>query len=255
MAMNVYRTGMSQPSCRESIIDGEFVTKDREDKSIQKFLAFDIYYTTDKKLVSNLPFYSKDESIDTRYKHLTVWMEKFNKEPTPLIKYMTPSIQIQVSIKKYYFATPSDSMIFKYCKKALDIGHEYFTDGLILTPNDSPLPGYDEERKIVKPGLTFHKQFKWKPAHDNSIDFLVRFEKEPENVKIDRVAVGIAPNTDETIRYKTMRLFVGSQQEKAYNPRDLVLNDIKPDRLKEKSNYRPVPFYPKDFNDPMASIC
>lgn len=255
MAMNVYRTGMSQPSCRESIIDGEFVTKDRENKSIQKFLAFDIYYTTDKKLVSNLPFYSKDDSLDTRYKQLVTWMEKFNKEPTPLIKYMTPSIQIQVSIKKYYFAPPGDIQIFKLCKIALDIGHEYFTDGLILTPNDSPLPGYDEERKVVKPGLTFREQFKWKPAHDNTIDFLVRFEKEPENVKIDRVAIGIAPNTDETIRYKTLRLFVGSQQEKAYNPRDLVLNDIKLDRFKDRSTYRPVPFYPKDFNDPMASIC
>lgn len=255
MAMNVYRTGMSQSSCRESIIDGEFVTKDRENKSIQKFLAFDIYYTTDKKLVSNLPFYSKEDDVNTRYKELVSWMEKFNKDPTPIIKYMTPSIQIQVSMKKYYFAPPGDIPIFKLCKIALDTGHEYNTDGLILTSNSLPLPGYDEERKIVKPGVTFYEQFKWKPSHDNTIDFLVRFEKDPENKKLDRIAIGIAPDTDETIRYKTIRLFVGSQQQRAYNPRDLILNDIKPERLEGKINYRPVPFYPKDFNDPMASIC
>ena len=51
---------------------------------------------------------------------------------------------------------------------------EYATDGLIFTPKSSPVAPISERR-----GNTWHRVYKWKPAEQNSIDFLVRMEEEP----------------------------------------------------------------------------
>ena len=252
MTLNVYRTGLAQEACRESLIDGELVTRNRDNQSIQRFLVFDIYYNTDKKDVSQLPFYAKEDK--SRHNELIKWIEKFNggDGPRKLLPYLTPKIQIQVSKKDYYFANAGDLTIFKACKHVLETGREYYTDGLILTPNASPLPGFNEEKKIIEPRSTFYEQFKWKPAHDNTVDFLVRFEKETNNPKLDKITIGVSPDTNETIRYKTMRLYVGSSYTQ--NPRDLILNDVKPDNKYGRSKYRAVPFYPLEFGDTMASV-
>ena len=66
MGLNVYRTGLQQKYCRESIIDGEWVTRTRNKDAINQFLAFDIYYAADNKIVSNLPFYDKTNEEKTR---------------------------------------------------------------------------------------------------------------------------------------------------------------------------------------------
>jgi hypothetical protein len=254
MGLNVYRTGLEQKYCRESIIDGEWVTRTRNKEHMNQFLAFDIYYAADKKDVSQLPFYAEENS---RYAELKNWVETFNKGdgPTKLLPYLNSQNTLQVSMKTFLFAKPNDLSIFKNAAKVLDTYRIYYTDGLIFTPNDLPLPGYDEEKKTIKPGATFYNQFKWKPSEDNTIDFLVRFEKLPDNPNLDRVTVGIKPETNETVRYKTMRLFVGSSRSKAFNPRDILLNERKHgDTQKEVREYRPVPFYPKQFYDSMASV-
>lgn len=252
MTLNVYRTGISQETCRESLVDGEFVTRRSDNSSIQRFLAFDIYYTTDKKDVSQYPFHMKEGN--SRHDELIKWIEKFNggDGPKKLLPYLTPKIQIQVTKKDYYFANAGDLTIFKACKHVLDTAREYYTDGLILTPNATPLPGYNEEKKIIEPRSTFYEQFKWKPAHDNTVDFLVRFEKETNNPKLDKITIGIDPDSNETVRYKTMRLYVGSSQQS--NPRDLILNETKQDSKFGRSKYRAVPFYPLEFGDTMASV-
>jgi hypothetical protein len=254
MGLNVYRTGLEQKYCRESIIDGEWVTRTRNKEHTNQFLAFDIYYAADKKDVSQLPFYGEENS---RYAELKLWVEAFNKGdgPIKLLPYLNSQNTLQVSMKNFLFGKSDDLSIFRNAAKVLDKYRIYSTDGLIFTPNTLPLPGYDEEKKVVKPGTTFYQQFKWKPAEDNTIDFLVRFEKLPNNPNLDRITIGIKPETNETIRYKTLRLFVGSSRSKAFNPRDILLNERKNgDTQKEIREYRPVPFYPKQFYDSMASV-
>jgi hypothetical protein len=255
MSLNVYRTGLEQKYCRESIIDGEWVTKTRNKEPMNQFLAFDIYYTTDKKDVSQLQFHKEEEN--SRYKELKLWVETFNKGdgPTKLLPYLNSQNILQISIKSFLFAKPDNMSIFKNASKVLDTYKIYYTDGLIFTPNSLPLPGYDENKKTIKPSATFFQQFKWKPSEDNTVDFLVRFEKLPDNPNIDRVTIGIKPETNQTVRYKTLRLFVGSSRTKGFNPRDTILNERK--HVEEQGNpreYRPVPFYPKQFYDSMASV-
>jgi hypothetical protein len=171
MGLNVYRTGFEQLTCRESIIDGEWVTRTRNKEPMNVFLAFDIYYAVDKKDVSQYPFYNKEDSDKSRYEQLKKWMETFNKGDGP--KKLMVQASLQVSMKTFLFAKSND--IFRNATKVLDTYRVYYTDGLIFTPNDLPLPGYDEEKKIIKPSATFYAQFKWKPSEDNTIDFLVRF--------------------------------------------------------------------------------
>ena len=254
MGLNVYRTGLEQKHCRESIIDGEWVTRTRNKEPMNQFLAFDIYYAADKKDVSQLPFYAEENN---RHAELKNWIETFNKGdgPTKLLPYLNSQNTLQVSMKSFLFAKPNDLSIFKNATKVLDTYRIYYTDGLIFTPNTLPLPGYDEEKKTIKPSATFYNQFKWKPSEDNTIDFLVRFEKMPDNPNLDRVTIGIKPETNETIRYKTLRLFVGSSRSKAFNPRDILLNERKHGESQtEYKEYRPVPFYPKQYYDSMASV-
>jgi len=256
MGMNVYRTGLSCIENRESIIDGEWVTKTSKKQPINIFLAFDIYYATDSNLVSIYPFYNKDDEEKSRFYQLDLWTKTFNKGdgPKKLLSYLTSQITVNVSMKSFIQAKANDLSIFKCASKVLDTYRIYYTDGLIFTPNTLPLPGYDEERKTVKPSATFFHQFKWKPSEDNTIDFLVKFEKVPNNPKQDRVIVGIKPETNETIRYKTMRLYVGSARNKAFNPRDIILNERKEVNPRERSEYRPIAFHPKQFYDSMASV-
>ena len=259
IGLNVYRTGLNSINNRESIVDGEWVTRTSKNEPINIYLIFDIYYTTDKKLVSKYPFYNeKEKEEDSRFYHIKNWVETFNKGdgPKKSISWLNAQIMLKVAMKTFYQAKSNDMSIFKNASRVLDTHRIYYTDGLIFTPNNLPLPGYDEKSDTVQPGVTFFHQFKWKPSEDNTIDFLVRFEKVPDNPVLDRVTIGIKPETNETVRYKTMRLYVGSARAKAFNPRDILLNERKlGENQSHFKEYRPIPFYPKQFYDSMASVC
>lgn len=246
--LNVYRTGLQQILCRESIIDGEWVTFTKEKVAINQFLAFDIYYATDKKNVSQYPFINKEDEDKSRHSQLKFWVETFNEGdgPKKLLSYLTPSTQLKISIKSFIVGNANDRSIFQAAAKVLESskGRVYYTDGIIFTPNDVPLP--------INPGVAFRSQFKWKPSEDNTIDFLVRFEKYPENPKQDRVTPIVIPGTNELAYYKSMGLYVGSSRPDSYNPRDIILNDRK---LTGDTRYRAIPFYPPNHPDTMACIC
>ena len=78
--------------------------------------------------------------------------------------------------------------------KLLSTQFEYKTDGLIFTPRASPVaPSAD------RVGMTWKKVYKWKPASQNSIDFLVRIV----STNIDH-AVGelyVSRNANDTYVY------------------------------------------------------
>jgi hypothetical protein len=257
---NVYRTGLKQPECRLSLLDGEWVTFTRDKEPIQQFLIFDMFFTTDKKDVSQLPFQHvgaanpAEAELQSRYGQMKRWVATWNKAPGPthVVKGITPAIQMQVSMKDFVFARSGDeASIFRAAARVLDVGRIYYTDGLIFTPNSKPLP--------QGTAATFYEQFKWKPPRDNTVDFLVKIQKAGSSKSEDKITVGIKPGTDSTVSYKTLRLFVGSS---IVNPRSIVLNELeipKPERMMKgseiKGEYKPVLFTPKDFPDSMASYC
>lgn len=241
MAMNVLRTGLSKPECRNSLLDGEYVTTDKTGKGIQHFLIFDMYYAPEGKDVTKLPFQNG------RHEQLKQWFTKWQSGEGP--KKLVKSAGLLVALKSFYFAEPGLEIFTR--KASMVLNNEktriYNTDGLIFTPNDSPLP--------QKPGDTFWEQFKWKPAEDNTIDFLVNMEKDVELKNQDKITIGIRPDTGKAVRFKTLRLFVGSARDPRYsNPRGLLLFEQQLPEAGTKE-YKPVLFNPSDHADTMANVC
>jgi len=248
MAFNVFRTGFRNPACKDCLLDGEYVTHDKYKKPIQDLLFFDIYYH-DKKDITAEPF--KDANDTCRYNRMNSWMYTWNNGsgPTKLLQTST----LHIGVKEFRFPEPGNDTIFTNgAAFVLDRNESrnYYTDGLIFTPNTLPLPD--------RPGVGFPEQFKWKPSEDNSIDFLVTTLKDSENKTIDQVSLTIHPKTLDTVRYKTLQLFVGSSDDPAYkDPRTTILNELPlPEkRVGERTRYRPIPFIPREFSDSKAAIC
>jgi hypothetical protein len=280
MGLNVYRTGLRNGACRGSLLDGEWVTQTRNGKPVNLLLLFDIYYTTaggaGSRDVSVLPFADLDNAdTETRYNTLMNWMKTWKENEAVTTKSIAETSKLIVGVKTFRFsrgvpppvaagaaatatasaATRYDyNSIFEACSQTLDMPVIYHTDGLILTPNSAPLPS--------RPGETFFQQFKWKPASMNTVDFLVTLEKDPEIPSLDMTTTGIHPRTGETVRYKSLRLFVGSSKDAAYeDPRSTILNELPiPDAPNRRGpgaapiRYKPTLFSPVEYPDTMASI-
>ncbi len=255
MGMNVYRTGLKNEACRDSLLDGEWVTKDNDANGINQLMLFDCYIAPGAKVVDEYPFAGAAQDDEeggagrSRYQEMVNWVTNWNTDTQIIAPGINDTNKLMVSHKKFSFAAPGRG-IFKAAAKTLDKSRHYPTDGLIFTPNDAPLP--------KKAGGTFWEQFKWKPAEDNTIDFLVNFEKDVEAVDTDKVTIGVNPDTNETIRYKTVRLYVGSQKTAVeQDPRTAVLFGEEQARSKapQKRNYEAVLFSPREYPDTMAATC
>jgi hypothetical protein len=258
MGLNVYRTGLRSSVLKSSLLDGEWVTRDRDGKPVNMLLLFDMYYDREGKNVTKLPF--KDAAGQGRYAQLEAWVRKFNEGEGPEIVASGVNVanQLNVSMKTFYFGRADDRSIFGAAAQMLSMPQVYHTDGLIFTPNAAPLP--------QKPGETFAAQFKWKPAEENTIDFLVNYEKNPEIISQDKVVIGIEGESGESLRYKVLRLYVGSSRDPAFSdPRATILNDKalpapenggrQEGAAVVRNEYRPVLFNPIDPADTMANIC
>jgi hypothetical protein len=264
-ALNLYRTGLLNESCKNSLVDGEWITTIKNEtnpellRATQQLWLFDIYIAANKKVVDNLPFYTSLKDAPTRFKELTAWHAAWNKDgPSPTVAGVTAANRLLVLVKKFEFAekNPKDPKeIFRKAALVLKRKTEYNTDGLIFTANDKPLPG---------PDSNFREQFKWKPAEDNTIDFLVRIEKDATTGE-DLIRTGVHPLTDTEVTYKTLILKVGSSLNPACaNPRDTILYErtipkggCRSEKFARGSSqkYTAVAFNPSDYSDPLASIC
>jgi SAM-dependent methyltransferase len=237
-------------------VDGEWVTLTKDQKPIHHFLLFDIYYKAGSEKVSALPFATfkedvLDVSAETRYRALTEWFADWSKDTAVVAKSVNDANRLLIALKQFYFAPPGGSIFTSGCTSVLDAPRLYHTDGLILTSNDQSLPD--------GLGVRFEHQFKWKPAKENTVDFLVSFEKETEFPTLDRIQTMEHPTTKAFVQYKTMRLYVGGKKSKEEaNPRETILYQRVEEKEKgreKQSQYRPVLFHPVDFPDPMANQC
>ena len=253
MGMNVYRTGLKKEACANSLLDGEWVTKDSKGKAIQHLLFFDIYYGLGGKKVSQLPFIFQeaDKRLEGRFGQMKKWIDTWNEGSGPLLTAagLTAGSILQVSSKVFTFG--DEKAIFTAAANTLDTARIYHTDGLIFTKNVISLP----ERSV-----TFDQQFKWKPSEENTIDFLVLSEKDTDNPRVDKISIGILPDTGQTVRYKTLRLFVLTRRTNVEkkDPRSIIMNELPlpdPSHQHAKGEARPILFNPSDYPDTMASVC
>lgn len=255
-SLNIYRTGLVNKECKNSLVDGEWVTQTKDQQPIHHFLLFDIYYKADGESVTSLPFATFKESVrdvegDSRYNALKEWFQSWSSGMEIKAKGIHDGNRLMVALKEFYFAPQGPTIFTSGCASVLDTPRIYHTDGLILTSNQSPLPN--------KAGVRFEHQFKWKPSKDNTIDFLISYEKDIEFPTLDKVQSTEHPVTKKWVQYKTLRLYVGGKKSKEEaNPRETILYQRidEGERGKDKqSQYRAVLFHPVDFPDNMANQC
>jgi hypothetical protein len=256
--MAIYKTGLINKACYDCLLDGEWVTRTKDDKAINYVLLFDIYYLHGNN-VSGADFYVEGNT-DSRYLKMREWMGLWDGDSDGGVKMtvrgMTPASKFQVKLKHFEFCNVAQpNTIFARCATILNTSQIYETDGLILSPNTGSLP--------TKSGDTFWEQFKWKPSDMNTIDFLVLFDKK-RGSKEDKVEIGDLELGGKN-GYKTLRLYVGSEKDPAYDdPRSTVLNELplpqsqrskQRMRIRERRVYQPSLFIPADYPDPTANTC
>lgn len=251
----VYATGLQlDPALsvqyKGTVLDGEWVRHDKKGNQVCLYYAFDIF-TTEGRSVSGLPFMlPESEECRIAYMKKTVGVLSTAKQSVVDIP---ASHGLIISMKTFYSTGAGEpGAIFRDAAACLDASmspdNMYYTDGLIFTPNSEPMP---------KTGKTWAAQLKWKPAHDNTIDFLVAIEQEQKGeVSEDRIGYKYNEDEKQMIKHKTLRLFVGGKSSQVFRePREAILYGKALPESVDSEEYQPVEFRPLEPADTSASIC
>jgi hypothetical protein len=258
----VYATGKEVDASNAGLVlDGEWIRRDRKGTAVSHYYAFDILATKGgSSAIAAQPFMIAGSAIGSKAMEGTR-MAAMNTAVSVLVGAVqkikgTPASQnIQFGMKR--FRAAEGDAIFRDGAAAMLEDMEaqtatYNTDGLIFTPNAAPLP--------LGSG-TWTEQLKWKPPHENTIDFLVIVERERdvksgEPLATEAIGTKYREDSGQTVRYKTLRLFVGGTRDIAFaDPRRTVLNDEPLPTSLDSGEWREVEFRPTEPRDPMASIC
>lgn len=253
----VYATGKkTDTAIAGTVLDGEWIRRDKTGRAICHFYAFDILAGRGGDTgVTGLPFLVPGAMVgsaaaaNTRQAVMAAAVGVLG-EAEQTVRGMPGAQNLQIGMKT--FRATGD--IFRDCAAAVledAKSAPYNTDGLIFTPNASPLP--------LGRG-SWAEQLKWKPPHENTIDFLVIVDKERTKegapTAVDAIGTKYREDSGQTVRYKTLRLFVGSNRDEAFaDPRTTVLSDAALPRSLDQGEWREVEFRPTEPRDPMAAIC
>lgn len=282
--MNVIFTGVKtiEKTIYNSILDGEHIKYDKNDRYINLYAAFDVYFIN-KKSVRELAFLKSPVIGEEEQPEIKFRLSLLNKlvsliKPISMMEFISKeskevsdtvikqSTDFTIRCKNFYYDTDRIS-IFDCCSKILttmkDGLFEYNTDGLIFTPADMAVGGVMVGGAPSKMGkAAWDKSFKWKPPEFNTIDFLVSIKKDKTGkdevhhiFQEGRNLQGV----QDILQYKTLVLRCGFDENKHgfINPFQDVLEDKlpKPDDLDNENTYKPVPFQPTEPFDPNACYC
>ncbi len=224
--MNIRYTGLVNLNYKNSVLDGEYITRDIFGNPIKLFAIFDIYYENGKQ-IAHLPLVSKQNEGSSRLKEMNKVAEKGNFHG---IK------GFDVVVKEFLY---SDNIFndAHYILNKFELNVEkYKTDGLIFTPCELKV-GAIQQDGAVQLGGTWMKVLKWKPPHENTIDFLV---------KVDKNAQGepLILSTDISLA-KSLTLHVGFKRQytEKITPQKFLLKQITKSDL---DAYIQVPFRPPE---------
>lgn len=238
------------------VLDGEWVSQDAESRPVSRYYAFDIFNGRRGEDVAARPFLVRSETAVSRLAAMTEAISVLTNAGRTVAD-IPEKHSTTIAMKTFHTpADPSDPVaIFRMAAEVLDrVARDkpYHTDGLIFTPNN---------KALAKNVRTWTLQFKWKPASMNSVDFLAVTEKERDTegkpTGVDLISTKLRDDTQQIVRFKTLRLFVGSSTDAAFtNPRATVLEKrpYPSSTERESGEYRPVEFAPQP-PDPMASVC
>jgi hypothetical protein len=171
-------------------MDGEYILENN------LFCIFDAYRFRNRD-VRSLPLMKTDEDLNTntRLGVAKAFIESLKTD------FVTAPSLIPFRVETKLFLSGDGPSMEEAIRTALNTDYEYETDGLIFTPKDTGVAPA-EDRK----GLVWTRVYKWKPADQNSIDFLVVLDDKEGydpvmNVpaKMGQLYVGRTPQEDNTV--------------------------------------------------------
>jgi SAM-dependent methyltransferase len=230
--LSVKYTGVKLNRTINSLFDGELITQDIMGRKVNMFGMFDVYFYNSSD-VRAYPLVN-DENRD---KSRTTVMNNFSKQYEDTFN--------QQGIKLFAKEFKHGEDIFELSKQMLDKHnagmYPYKIDGLVFTPKNFAV-GAQFEKDTPNTTKTWEMVFKWKPPHDNTIDFLVKYEK--DNVGSHSLVI------KDDMYHKIVTLYVG------YNPavherltaKKYLMNDVKLNK-----SYVPKEFIPGDVVDESIS--
>jgi len=160
-------TGITATSDKYSgdFIDGEYIT----DKNL--FCIFDVYRFRNRDTKS-LPLLKSDEDIVTNPLNSRLGCAReFVKDVRAEFTFQ-PSLN-PIRIETKLFLAGDGPVMEEAIQTMLSTEFEYKTDGLIFTPRNTGVAPPDARVKN-----TWVRVYKWKPANQNSIDFLLQLKPE-----------------------------------------------------------------------------
>lgn len=188
-------TGIRAKSAKmhSSLLDGEFVpsVKRKDGDATDLFAAFDVYYIGGAS-VMNLPLMASSEDAPSRYRKLKEMIDTDMWE-------VKDDSYIEINYKRHIAAEGAD--IFAAARDIIGSSASlpYEIDGLIFTPRALSVFGYYPNKPVkVTENVRWDRVLKWKPAEQNTIDFLV--EIDDRGVQVDKLT---------RVPYVAMKLFTG----------------------------------------------
>jgi len=219
--------------------DGEYLPH------LNMFCIFDTYAYRGQDL-RKLPLMTTDEDTEERPTLSRIGCGRsFVKDISTLFA-MSPGDHVDsvFRIESKMFLAGDGGAMETSITRILETKFEYETDGLIFTPRDS---GVAPDVDCL--GNTWLRVYKWKPADQNSIDFLIRFKPDISYTKtgaaVFKGSVFVGRNRNSSVVYPCQTM----TQE--YIPKALP-PDLQ--RIAERGNRAPAPFQPTTPRDPDANV-
>jgi len=296
---NVQFTGMKtdEVTIYNTILDGELVKYDKSGHPLNLYAAFDIYYVNGKSFREKNFYPDSEDELPNNYRLMVLnqvvsvikpssivgempikkWKELKDKKNNPIwmhvksgeITRTRPKIEyscrLVITCKRFEVVSETKN-VFECCsnimKNVTDGLFPYHTDGLIFTPTNTGVGGEGSGLTGPLSSATWEHSFKWKPAEQNTIDFLVTVKtdktgkEEITHVYKDGINT-VSANSIE--QYKTLELMCGyNEKTDGYmNPyQDILDNNIPTHRDvgERKPDYQAALFRPTDPYDANAYI-
>jgi len=263
-----------------TLLDGEFISHDKDgSRFINLFAVFDIYFLCGES-IRELPFMTgmpkkKDSKYASRHEALQDVVAKLHLQSVlagataaatcPPFRVEAKHFEAVVNNDKAAGNGNADAddhddndndTIFTACRRVLERIVEYKTDGLIFTPLE-PGVGAAKRDEAGPYRTTWPLSFKWKPPQFNTIDFLVKFQRNSEG-KENWLTSAVDGQQQE--RVLILGCGFDRKRDVKTNPFQAMLDDHLPvvgssSRDSSSPTYVPAEFVPSNPYDPEAKYC